>query len=195
MARSAALPLRSVAERHLLVVVVDGRVIGARGVDRAVGQARSKRRAVARAAQRRHEIRERIEPADVDVAQVQVMHVDVTGQRQAFGFGGTNHVHAARRRDAAKVHADARLAHEREDRGERDRFCRHRDSGQPEARCDLAVVRDAAACEVRILRPQPDAVPERARVLQRTEQHLRVGQRDVGARSGSWSPAIVPSAT
>ena len=45
------------AERHLLAVVVDRRVVGADDVDRAVRHARAQRVAVARAAQRRHQVR------------------------------------------------------------------------------------------------------------------------------------------
>ncbi len=71
------------AERQLLVVVVDRRVVGAHGVDGAVGEARAQRGAVARAAQRRHQVAVRIELADVEVAQMQVMDADIAGDRQA----------------------------------------------------------------------------------------------------------------
>jgi hypothetical protein len=43
-------------------------------------------------------------------------------------------------------------------------------------------VRDATLRKRMILRPQPHAVPERTGVLERTEQDLRVLQRDVGLR-------------
>ncbi len=62
------------AERQLLGVVVDRRVIGAHEVDGAVGKAGAQRGAVAGSAQRRHQTALRVEPADVDVAQMQVMH-------------------------------------------------------------------------------------------------------------------------
>ena len=86
------------------------------------------------------------------------------------------------RRQPAQVHAHAGLAHEREDRRQRDRLGDRRNRRQAEPRRDLAVVRDAAAAEVRILRPQPDAIAEGRRVLHRAQQHLRVDERRVGLR-------------
>jgi len=60
-------------ERHLLPVVVDRRMVRADRVDRAVDESRAYRLAVAHAAQGRNQPAIRIEPADVDVAQVQMI--------------------------------------------------------------------------------------------------------------------------
>ena len=86
-----------------------------------------------------------IEPADVDVAQVQVMDGDVAGDRQALLLRGAHHRDAFRRREPAQVDAHAGLAHQRQDRRQRDRLRDRRDRRQAEARRHLAVVRDAAA--------------------------------------------------
>ena len=170
-------------ERQLLRVVVDRRVVGAHDVDRAVGEPGAQRRAVARAAQRRHEVALRIEPADVDVAQMQVMHGDVAGDRQPVLLRGAHH------RDAVGASTGGTGARARRSRGRARRSSPARSSrptvgiaGEAEARRDFAVVRDAAAREMRVLRPQPDAVAERRRILHRAQQHLRVGQRRVGLR-------------
>src|SRR5207244_2373893 len=79
------------------------------------------------------------------------------------------------------------LANQREDRCERDRLRGGGNRRQAKTRCDFAVVRDAALGEMRILRPQPYAMPERRRVLHRTEEQLRVDQRYVGMRKGDAS--------
>ena len=156
-------------ERQLLRVVVDRRVVGTHEIDRAVGEARAQRRAIAGAAQRRHEAALRVEPADVDVAQMQMMHGDVAGHRQLVLLRGAHHRDAIGGRQPGKMHARTGLADEREDRRQRDRLRGSGNRGQPETRRHLAVVRDAAAGEMRILRTQPYAVPERRGVLQRAK--------------------------
>src|SRR6185437_14374829 len=57
----------------------------------------------------------------------------------------------------------------------------------PWPRRDLAVVRDAAAGEVCVLRAEPHRIGERLRILQRTAQHLRIGERSIGMREGDAS--------
>ena len=145
-------------ERQLLAVVVDRRMVGADRVDRAVGEARAQRVAVARAAQRRHEAALRVEPADVDVAQVQVVDGDVAGDRRGR--------RASRRAPSRRLRAStvARCARGRRFRAPARRSSPARSSppqagiaAQAEPRRDLAVVRDAAAREIGVLRTQPDA--------------------------------------
>ena len=97
-------------------------------------------------------------------------------------FAARTKCDAVGRRQAAQVDADAGVADEREDRHDRDRLRRRRDAGQAEPRRHFAIVRDAATAQVRIVGTQPDAIPERRRVLHRAQQHLGVDQRHVGMR-------------
>ena len=97
-----------------------------------------------RAAQRRDQPALRVEPADVDIAKMQVMNGDVAGDRQPFLLRGPHHRDALGRREPAQVDAHAGGADQREDRRQRDRLRRRRNRRQAEARGDLAVVRDAA---------------------------------------------------
>ncbi len=69
-----------------------------------------------------------------------------------------------------------------EDRQQRDRLVARRHRRQAESRRDRTARRDAAATEIRVLRPPPDREAERLRVLQRAQQHLRVGDRHVRLR-------------
>ena len=111
------------AERHLLAVVVDRRVVGADDVDRAVGDARAQRRAVARAcAAAAPGARSASNQPMSTSRQVQVMDRDVAGDRQALALRGADHRDALRARQPAQVHAHAGVAHQREDRRERDRL-------------------------------------------------------------------------
>jgi hypothetical protein len=80
------------------------------------------------------------------------------------------------------VHAHAGLAYERKDRRERNGLRDRRNRDQSEACCDLPVVCDPAAREMRFLRPQPNAMAEGGRILHRPEQHLGVGERRLGLR-------------
>ena len=74
--------------------------------------------------------------------------------------------------------ASAKISAERDGLGAR----RNRRQSQPHG--DLAVVRDAAPGQMRVLRPQPDVIAEGRGVLHRAQQHLRVRQRRVGMRKG-----------
>ncbi len=105
---------------------------------------------------------------------MQVMHGDVAGDGQSIALGRAHHVHGEGAGEPAHVHARTRFAHQLEDRRQRDRFRGRRNAGQPQTRGHLAVVRHAETCEVRILRPQPDAMAEGRGVLQRPLQDLRV---------------------
>jgi hypothetical protein len=118
-------------------------VVGAHEVDRPVREPGAQRRAVARAAQRRYQAALRIEPADVDVAEVQVMHGDIAGQRHSIRFRGAHHRDAFRGRQPAEwTRTPVWRTSARIDR-ERDRLRRGGNRGQAEARRNLAVVRDA----------------------------------------------------
>ena len=85
------------------------------------------------------------------------------------------------------MHAHAGFPHQRKDRRKRDRFRGNGDRGQAEPRGNFAVVCDTATPEMRILRAQPHAMPERRRVLHRPEQHLRILERRVGVRERDTS--------
>ncbi len=170
------------AERQLLRVVVDRRVVRADRVDRPVGEPRAQALAVALAAERRHDVAVRVEVAEVELREVQVVRAHVAGDRQPLALGHADHLDRLARRQPAEVHAGAGDADELEDRAERDRLGERRDPRQPEPRRDLAVVGDAAFGEMRILRAQPHGEPEGRRVLQRAPQDLRVGERDLGLR-------------
>ena len=170
------------AERQLLGIVVDRCVVRAHQVDGAVGKAGPQRRAVAGSAQRRNQTALRVEPADVDVAKMQVVRGDVARHGQPLLLRGAHHRHALGGREPAQMHAHAGGADQREDRRQRDRLRGRRYRRQAEPRRDLAVVRDASLGEMRILRAQPDAMPERRRVLHGAKQHAGVGERHLGLR-------------
>ena len=91
-----------------LRVVVDGRVIGAHEVDRAVGEPGAQRRAIARAAQRRDQPALRVEPADVDVAEMQVVDADVAGHRQPSRLAARTIATPSAGRQPAQVNAARR---------------------------------------------------------------------------------------
>ena len=143
---------RRFAERQQFFIVVDGRVVRAHGVDRAVEQAGADRIAVALAAERRRDARVRIEEADVGICQVHMVHAHVAGDGQAFGLGGADQVQARRRRDAAQVHARAAGAHQFKNRVQRDGFGHHGHAGQAQARRQRAAVGDASTADMRVLR-------------------------------------------
>ncbi len=151
-------------------------------VDGAVGKPRPQRRTVARAAQRRLEPALGVEPAEVDLGQVQVMGGDVAGHRQSFGLRRAHQRDALGRRQPGDVNAALRLPDQGEDRRQRHRLGSDGNPRQPEPRGDFPVVRDPAPGKVRILWPQPDRMPESRRILQRPQQHLRVDERPVGLR-------------
>ena len=111
----------------------------------------------------------RVEPADVDVAQMHVMDRDVAGDRQARLLRRAHAGHAVVRRQSRQVHVHAGRPHQLEDRVERDRLGEGGNRRQAETRRDLAIVRDAASRKVDVLRPQPDAVAECRGVLQRAQ--------------------------
>ena len=133
-------------------------------------------------AQRRYQPALRVEPADVDVAQVQMMDGDIAGHGQAVALGCPHHGHALGGREPAEMHVHAGAADEREDRRERDGLGRRRNRRQAQARGDFAVVRDAAPGEIGVLRAQPHAVAEGRGVLHRAQQHARVRQRRLRLR-------------
>ena len=162
---------RRFAERQQFFIVIDGRVVRAHGVDRAVEQAGADGIAVALAAERRRDARVRIEEADVGVRQVHMVHAHVAGDGQAFGLGGADQFQAGGRRNAAQVHARAAGAHEFKNRVQRDGFGHHGHAGQAQARGQRAAVGDAATADVRVLRAQPDRVAEGVCVLHGAQQH------------------------
>ena len=168
---------RRFAERQQLFIVVDGRMVRAHGVDRAIEQAGADRIAVALAAEWRRDARVRIEKADIGVRQVHVVHAHVAGDGQAFCLGGADQLQARRRRDAAQVHARAAGAHQFKDRVQGDGFGHHGYTRQAQARGQRTAVGDAAAADMRILRAQPDGVAEGVRVLHRAQQHGGVFDR------------------
>ncbi len=124
----------------------------------------------------------RVEPADVDVAQVHVMDRDVAGDRQARLFRRPHARDSVVRRQPRQMHVHAGRAHQLEDGLERDGLGAGRDRRQAQPRRHFAVVRDAAPGKMHILRPQPHAIAKGRRVLQRAQQHLRVGERRVRLR-------------
>ena len=110
------------SERQLLGVVVHRRMVGADEIDGTVDEARAQRGAVARAAQRRHQMAVRVEPSDVDVAQMHVMDGDIASDRETCLLRRAHSRHAVVRRQPRQMHVHAGRAHELEDRVERDRF-------------------------------------------------------------------------
>ncbi len=119
-----------------------------------------------------------------------VMDADVAGHRQPFLPRAADQSEAGRRRQTAQVHArrgarallDAEAAQQLEERQQRDRLVDDRHRRQPEPRGHRPARGDAAATQGCVLRPPPDREAEGLRVLQRAQQHLRVGDRDVGLR-------------
>jgi len=109
----------------IVAVITEGKEFSnasAENVIKAIHDSGAQRIAVARSPQRRHQVRLWVEPADVDVAQVQVMSGYIGGQGQSLGFGFTHHRDALRGRKPAQVHGHTSLADECCDRRERDRF-------------------------------------------------------------------------
>ena len=163
-------------ERQVLGVLADRRVVADERVDGAVGERGADRVAVALLAQRRHQPHRRVEVADVDVDQVQLVDADVAGHRQPLGLGLADQLDAGGAAQPAQVDARAGVAHELEDRRQRDRLGEHRHARQAEARRQRPLGGDAVA-EPGVVRPQPDRVAEGRRVLQRAVQHQRVADR------------------
>ena len=135
----------------------------------------------------------RIEPADVDVAQVQVMHGDVAGDRQALALRGPHHRHAFGGREPAQVDAtpvsrtSARIvasAMVSAARGNR---------RQAEARRDLAVVRDAAAREMRVLRRAARRGDRTSRAYCIARSSTRVSASGASACENATHPASASS--
>ena len=135
-------------------------------------------------AQRRHEVALRVEPADVDVAQMQVMHGDVAGYGKTVFFAArtiatpsaVERRHRWTRtpvsRTSAKIVASAIVSADDGIAARPSRVATSPSCATPPSR------------EMRILRPQPHAVAERRRILHRPQQHLRVGERRFGLREG-----------
>ena len=145
-------------------------MIRANHVDRSVSKTGAKRGSIAGAAERRHDVGLGIEPADVDVAQVQMMNRDVARDRQPFPLRRPHHGDTFGRRQSTQMDIDARLPDQCKDRRERDRFGGNGNGRQSETRRDLAIVSDAALGEIWILRSEPDTVSERRGVLHRAKQ-------------------------
>ena len=149
----------------------------------------TQRVAVARAAQRRHETALRVELADVDVAQVKVVHGDVARDRQAFLFGGTHEATPSALDRRARCTRAPVLAHERDDRRAARSFPPPPESAaipgvsRPRRRARRRLRARSASCG----RSQT-VIAERRRVLHRAKQHLRVRERRVPLREARCTP-------
>ena len=99
-----------------------------------------------------------------------------------LGLGAAHQFEPGRRGQPAQVHAAAGVAHQVEDRVQRDGFGSDRDAGKPQSRRHRSAVRDAVARQVRILRAQPDREAVGVRIQHRAQQHLRVEDRRAGLR-------------
>ena len=123
-----------------------------------------------------------VEPADIRVAQMQMVDGDIAGDGQARALGIAHAGDAFVRRQPGKMHGRARDACHGEDGSKRDCLGTGRNRRQSQPHGDFAVVRDAASGKMGVLRPQPDAIAERRRVLHRAQQNLGVRQRSIGMR-------------
>ena len=107
---------------------------------------------------------------------------DVAGYRQTRPFSRHGPSRRPRRSTAGTGGSARRSRGPARKSRQRDRLGRRRNRSEPEARRDLAVVRNAATREKSVLRTQPHAVSERRRVLHRPQQHAGVRQRRLGLR-------------
>jgi hypothetical protein len=132
------------AERNLLAIVVDRSMVGTDEIDRAVGDARAQRRAVAHRAQRRHHVRVRVEPSDIDS---RTGADDGPRHRSSpAGLPSSLREPSPRLRQWTACTDGPRtpgFAHQRHNGHDRDGLGHRRYARQAEARSDFAVMGDA----------------------------------------------------
>src|SRR5213596_209755 len=99
---------------------------------------------------------------------MRMMNAHIASHLQPLALCDSHHLYAFGARHSAEVNARACFASEQKDGRQGHCLSTNGNRRETEARCDLAVMRDAAARERRILRPQPHREIKSSGVLQRT---------------------------
>ena len=152
-------------------------------VDGAVLQTGPQGVAVALLAQGRVQASAAVKVANISVGQVQGVDADVARHPQTVQLGLTHQRHTCGTADAAQMHAGAGGAHQLKNSVQGNGFSNHGHTAQPHAGGQRATGGHAFA-QVKVLRAQPNGIVKGAGVLQRTLQHLGIGQRHFGLAKG-----------
>ena len=158
----------------LALLLVQGmrRVVGDDAVDRAVGDAGTKRGGVLGRAQRRIHLEVRVvSVVERGLVEEQVVRADLGRDGQSLRLGRADELHAVRRRDVADVQGAAREAAQLDVTCDLDLLAGGRPAGQAQARAGTALVHHAMLREGADLAVAGDGAVELAHVVHDGAKH------------------------